>query len=196
MPSKQLVRRGRGRHELIASTVRLIASRGLHATTLRDIAAGAGLSLGSTTYHFPDRDALMLGAFEAHVTDTEGVVDDALADGSEPRDVRTDGGVRSALGALLADRNQVLIRHELRLEATRDPRCRELYARSRDAVGRIVAGALRAGHQPADTTAVSVLAAALEEAAIEAAVVHAEAAAFTAAMTAHLDRQFAAQSSA
>ncbi|WP_052689166.1 TetR/AcrR family transcriptional regulator [Williamsia herbipolensis] len=193
MTYKQPVKRGRGRHELIASTLRSIASRGLHATTLRDIAAGAGLSLGSTTYHFPDRAALMVGALEEHVTDTERVIAAADVISRERRDARTDGGVHSALTALLADRDRVLIRHELRLEATRDPEYRDLHVRSRAVVRRIVASALRAEGQAVSDAAVNALATALEDAAIEAAVDDEDPASFTAAMTTHLDEVFAAR---
>lgn len=184
MTYKHPVQRGRGRHELIAATLRLIAQQGLHATTLRDIAADAGLSLGSTTYHFAARDSLMTGALEVHVAATEHLVDQAVAVSRERRDACADGGVHLAVTALLADRAQVIIRHELRLEATRNPAYRELHARSRAAVRRAVAVSR------STAAAVNTLAAALEEAAIEAAVDHGDPATFAVAMTGHLDQVF------
>jgi len=187
---KHPVKRGRGRHELIAATLRLIAQQGLHATTLRDIAADSRLSLGSTTYHFADRDSLMAGALEVHVADTEHLVDQAVATSREQRDVRADGGVHSVVAALLADRAQVIIRHELRLEATRTTAYRELHARSRAALRRALSSALLVDSRPTEE-AVDQFAAALEETAIEAAIANRDPAKFAAAMTGHLDEKFA-----
>lgn len=190
MTYKHPVKRGRGRHELIAATLRLIAQQGLHATTLRDIAADSRLSLGSTTYHFADRDSLMVGALEVHVADTEQLVDHAVTISREQRDVRADGGVHSVVAALLADRAQVIIRNELRLEATRNTAYREFHARSRDAIRRALADALLVDSRPT-AAAVDQLAAALEDAAIEAAIDHRDPGTFTAAMTGQLDEMFA-----
>lgn len=47
----------------------LIGEQGLHAVTMRDVAGRAGVSLGSASYHFPDREALMVAALKAFATE-------------------------------------------------------------------------------------------------------------------------------
>lgn len=186
MTQKQPIKRGTGRTELIAATLRLIASRGLHAVTLRDIAGESGLSLGSTTYHFADRAALMRAAIAEYVADVESLVTDAVDTSKKRRDVRTDGGVHAATRRLFADRRQVLIRSELRLEATRDDALHELHLRCRDAVQMLVTALLRAEQQPAGAGVVWAAVAALDVAAIDIASQYRDATEFAAAMSTHL----------
>src|SRR5438270_2977098 len=50
------------RARLLASTRRCIATRGLAATTSRDITAGAGANLAAITYHFGSKDRLVAAA--------------------------------------------------------------------------------------------------------------------------------------
>lgn len=58
------ITRGTGRALLIDAALELIVARGLHAITLRAVADHAGVSLGSTTYHFTDRERLLEAALE------------------------------------------------------------------------------------------------------------------------------------
>lgn len=61
------VRRGRHglkndperRQRIIDATARIIGSRGMNAVTFRSVATEAGVPLGSTTYHFVDKDDLL-----------------------------------------------------------------------------------------------------------------------------------------
>ncbi len=158
MTERQRVKRGTGRNELIAATLRLIASRGLHAVSLREIADESRLSLGSTTYHFADRTALMRTAIAEYVADVESLVADAVDTSRKRRAVQVDGGLHAAMRHLFADRRQVLIRAELRLEATRDDALHELHLRCRDAVQSLVAAVLHQTAGARDTwVAVAVL---------------------------------------
>jgi AcrR family transcriptional regulator len=52
------------RAEIIAATWRLIADRGIDATTLREIAREMGMANGALTHYFPDKNAIILAAFE------------------------------------------------------------------------------------------------------------------------------------
>jgi AcrR family transcriptional regulator len=52
-----------GAQRLVDAALRVIADQGLHATTLRAVAEAAGLSLGSTTYFFPSKAAIIHAAF-------------------------------------------------------------------------------------------------------------------------------------
>jgi AcrR family transcriptional regulator len=52
------------RDHLYATALRLIAERGYEATTLRDIAAAAGVSVGLLYRYFPNKQALVLSLYE------------------------------------------------------------------------------------------------------------------------------------
>lgn len=54
------------RHEIVQATWRLIAQRGIEATTMRELARELGLANGSVTHYFPDKSAILTAAF-AHV---------------------------------------------------------------------------------------------------------------------------------
>lgn len=71
MTAGTVVRRGEGRDVLLAAAITLIGNHGLHAVRMREIADAAGLSLGSVTYHFADRDEAILAALTAHTERVE-----------------------------------------------------------------------------------------------------------------------------
>ena len=190
MTQKHPVKRGTGRSELIAATLRLIASRGLHAVTLREIADASRLSLGSTTYHFADRTALMRAAIGDYVADVESLITDAADTSRKRPDVQVDGGVHAAMQRLFTDRRQVLIRSELRLEATRDAALHELHLRCRDAVHALVAAVLSTEHQPVGAHAAWAAVAALDTAAIDTAGDRRDPDEFAAAMDTYLAEAF------
>ncbi|PZU00729.1 MAG: hypothetical protein DI630_14110 [Gordonia sp. (in: high G+C Gram-positive bacteria)] len=48
----------------MSATLQLIGERGLHGFSLRDVADRVHMSVGSTTYHFTDRDQLLLATLE------------------------------------------------------------------------------------------------------------------------------------
>jgi len=190
MIPRRTVKRGTGRGALITATLRLIAQQGLHATTLRDIAGEAGLSLGSTTYHYADRAALLRAAFTQYVADTECLVADAVDTSMRWRNLGTDGGVHPAMRDLFTTRRQVLIRAELRLEATRDTAMHELHLRCRDSVQMLVAVVMGAGHQPAGAEAAWTALAELDAAAIDTAGDRRDPTEFAAAMHTYLADAF------
>jgi AcrR family transcriptional regulator len=53
------VRRGEGREALCAALVRVVARSGLDGVTYRSVAAEAGVSHGSASYHFATRDEMI-----------------------------------------------------------------------------------------------------------------------------------------
>lgn len=75
------------RRRLLDRALALFQQRGVEATTMRDIARAAGLSLGAAYYHFPSKDALMFAYYEANQAEMEVAVDGAA------------GSVRDRLGA-------------------------------------------------------------------------------------------------
>jgi AcrR family transcriptional regulator len=76
------------RRTLLERALVLFQARGVDATTMRDIAEAAGLSLGAAYYYFPSKDALIFAYYEAN---------QAEAEAAAP----TTGTVRARLGALL-----------------------------------------------------------------------------------------------
>jgi AcrR family transcriptional regulator len=67
----------------------LFQKRGVEATTMRDIARSAGLSLGAAYYHFPSKDALLFAYYEEHQDAVDAIARSATGD------------VRARLGTML-----------------------------------------------------------------------------------------------
>ena len=59
------------RRRLLDRALALFQKRGVEATTMRDIAKAAGLSLGAAYYYFPSKDALVFAYYEDNVRDLE-----------------------------------------------------------------------------------------------------------------------------
>lgn len=53
------------RGQIAAAVVDLICERGLHGWSIRDLAGRLGLSTGTITYYFRDKQALLIGAMDA-----------------------------------------------------------------------------------------------------------------------------------
>jgi AcrR family transcriptional regulator len=75
------------RRKLLDRALRLFQHRGVEATTMRDIARAAGLSLGAAYYYFPSKEALLFAYYEANQA------------GAEAAAERATGSVRDRLGA-------------------------------------------------------------------------------------------------
>src|SRR5215510_14155141 len=56
------------RRQILDTALTLVRERGFDATTMRDIAARAGLSLGATYYYFHSKEALV-GAYYDYIQD-------------------------------------------------------------------------------------------------------------------------------
>jgi AcrR family transcriptional regulator len=61
------------RRLLLRRALALFQKKGVEATTMRDIAKAAGLSLGAAYYHFPSKDALVFAYYEETQTAMEAV---------------------------------------------------------------------------------------------------------------------------
>jgi AcrR family transcriptional regulator len=77
------------RRRVLARALALFQKHGVAATTMRDIARSAGLSLGAAYYHFPSKDALLFAYYE----DNQDAVDAIAAAAT--------GDVRARLGTVL-----------------------------------------------------------------------------------------------
>ncbi|MEL7043665.1 MAG: TetR/AcrR family transcriptional regulator [Pseudomonadota bacterium] len=63
----------------------LFATRGYKATTMRDIAAEAGMQPGSLYYHFASKQELLQAIYEIAVEQAQTRLDDAIASGKNPQ---------------------------------------------------------------------------------------------------------------
>ncbi|HYH80076.1 MAG TPA: TetR/AcrR family transcriptional regulator [Longimicrobium sp.] len=88
----------------------LFREKGLDATTMRDVAAGAGLSLGAAYHYFPSKEAIVLGYYNTVQARHAEAVLEAVRTESTPRGriaaavhwkLDTLAGDRKVLGALL-----------------------------------------------------------------------------------------------
>ncbi|GAA2066478.1 TetR/AcrR family transcriptional regulator [Williamsia deligens] len=146
------VARGTGRDVLLDATLRLIGDRGLHAITLREVAGAAGLSLGSTTYHFADRDALLIAAlsrFADTVSDhCDKAIDRSAYEGKSGRDIMRD--VFAEMGTFYCETTWMLAQLETYTEAARSTEVAAVSERVLDAYRRLLTHAFTAAGLPAD----------------------------------------------
>ncbi len=108
------------RREILAAALRVIAEGGVDAVTHRRVAAAAAVSLGSTTYYFATRDALIVEAFRFHIA-TQSEEISVLEAGIETPDLNSYIEAMVAwTDAELADETNLRAEYELILYAARD----------------------------------------------------------------------------
>ncbi len=95
----------RTRERILDSAVRLFAERGFERTTMRDIAAEAGCSLGLAYHYFASKEAIVLGLYARLSSELEAQVQD-LAPG--PLAERFDAALRINLALLTPYRSSML----------------------------------------------------------------------------------------
>jgi AcrR family transcriptional regulator len=82
------------RQMIIAAAREVIGARGMHATTVRDIAAAAQVAVGTVTYHFSGIAEVLAGVLEAEMAEYSAPVMAAVAGAPTGRDgllLLTDG---------------------------------------------------------------------------------------------------------
>jgi AcrR family transcriptional regulator len=132
---------GGARERVLDATLELIGEHGVGGVTNRAVAARAGVSPGSLSYHFPSQTALLREALLRFVV-SEAARLEALADGSSELDPLA-AGVQAIVEG--ADRRAVLAQTELYLQACRDPELQAVAAQAYtayDAAARRVLDAL------------------------------------------------------
>ncbi|HTE37089.1 MAG TPA: TetR/AcrR family transcriptional regulator [Reyranella sp.] len=90
------------RAKLLSVSARLFARGGFEATSMRDIAARAGMLAGSMYYHFPSKNDLIAAVYEAGVAEIGAAVDAALDEARGPWP-RLGAACVAHLESLLAD---------------------------------------------------------------------------------------------
>ena len=77
-------RRERRLRSVLDAAAKLIAKKGFDAATMRGIAAGAGLLAGSTYYHVPSKEAILIAVHAEGVRRIGAAVEAAVARASTP----------------------------------------------------------------------------------------------------------------
>lgn len=133
------------RERIVQATFELVGREGIVALSNRRIAAEAGVSLGSLTYHFPSQADLLRESLvhyvEGEVARLEEVAADLRARHASPAEV---GAEVQRLAAESAGRSERIAELELHLHAARDPALRDASRRSFAAYEGVAAAALAA----------------------------------------------------
>ncbi|MFF0635036.1 TetR/AcrR family transcriptional regulator [Nocardia sp. NPDC004151] len=158
--------RGQQRYQLVLdAALELVARDGLPALTTRALAAAAGVSLASITYHFPTRAELVYSTCE------EAVRRDIASTREMLGELRRDFDLRTASPADLADRwllmsmaptRRIMSVFSLYLEVVRQPDLAPLVVRWNDETLELVVATLTEAGAPQPIAAARVLSAALD----------------------------------
>lgn len=142
------------RERILRATLGLIAADGIGAVSNRRVAAAAGVSLGSLTYHFSSQTQLLRESLLLYV-DEETARRETIARELTARSAGIEEVVREIerLAVAAEDAPRQIAELELHLHAARDPELREASRRCFGAHEQIAAAALAALEIPADTRA-------------------------------------------
>lgn len=133
------------RERIVKATLELIAADGVGSITNRRVAATAGVSLGSLTYHFASQSELLRESLLTYVEDQTSrleAIAHELAAGS-PTLEQVSEEIERIVASGVEMRGEIA-ELELHLHAARDPALREASSRCFDAHERFAASALRA----------------------------------------------------
>jgi AcrR family transcriptional regulator len=121
------------REDLLAGALACLKTKGWARTTVRDIAAAAGVNHAAIGYHFGSREALLIEAFTQAMdewgTETEAAVRAARAAGAGPRE-QYEAFWRQVIASYAANRWLWLATIEAAVQAEHSPKVRELLADS------------------------------------------------------------------
>jgi AcrR family transcriptional regulator len=131
------------RERILRATLELIADGGIAGVTNRRVAASAGVSLGSLTYHFTSQTQLLRESLLLYVEEETARREQiALELASDKPGVEQVAEAIERLVAIPSDIPQQIAELELHLHAARDPELREASQRCFDAHEQIAAAAL------------------------------------------------------
>lgn len=131
------------RRQLLHATLDLIRERGVEAVTHRAVGERADVPLGSVTYYFPTKDALLREALECWVSEEVARLE-AVAAAIEREHLSPEEGAARWSELLRGNDPAQVAQFELYLQAARIPELREAAAAAFAAYERVAAAALRA----------------------------------------------------
>lgn len=123
------------REDLLAGALECLKTKGWTRTTVRDIAAAAGVNHAAIGYHFGSREALLIAAF-TQAMDEWGAENEKAARAAVSSDVPSDGRIRyeafwrGVIESYGANRWLWLATIEAAVQAEHTPKLRELMAAS------------------------------------------------------------------
>ncbi|MFJ4649992.1 TetR/AcrR family transcriptional regulator [Nocardia sp. NPDC088792] len=121
------------REDLLAGAMECLKEKGWARTTVRDIAAAAGVNHAAIGYHFGSRDALLTEAFMRAMEDwglgIEAEAEAAVDPAAGPRE-RYEAIWRQTIASFTRNRKLWLVSIEAGIEAQRSPRIAELMTRA------------------------------------------------------------------
>jgi AcrR family transcriptional regulator len=121
------------REDLLAGALACLKTKGWARTTVRDIAAAAGVNHAAIGYHFGSREALLIEAFTQAMdewgTETEAAVRAARGAGAGPRE-EYEAFWRQVIASYAANRWLWLATIEAAVHAEHSPKVRQLLAAS------------------------------------------------------------------
>lgn len=135
------------RERILRTTLALIGRDGIAALSNRRIAAQAGVSLGSLTYHFPSQASLLRESLLLYVGEEVARLEAVAADLRTRRPHPSREEIAAEVQRLLAEsatRSEPLAELELHLRAARDPELQEASRRCFAAYQGLAAAALEA----------------------------------------------------
>ena len=151
------------RREILHATLALIERGGVAAVTHRAVGEASGVPLGSVTYYFPTKDALLREALELWVSDEVARLEQVVSAIEREHLSAAEGAARWSELLRGNDPHQVA-QFDLYLQAARDPSLRDAAAEAFAAYERAAAAALRAaGLSPEDAERVAALFVALAD---------------------------------
>lgn len=111
------------RRRIVEAGLRVVAERGISGLTFRAVADAADVPLGSTTYHFADKDELLEAIVHLSRERNRAFTERTLRDGVERLGLV--GGVCNLVEELTVRQHTLLVvEHDLFLSALRNPRLR------------------------------------------------------------------------
>jgi TetR/AcrR family transcriptional regulator, regulator of biofilm formation and stress response len=115
------------RRRILEATLQVIAAEGIDAVRHRRVADMAGVSLGSTTYHFAGRDDLIEAAFGLYLDEAAAFLDGIRPPSARAGDVTAAivGYIDRLLSQEFEEEGMVQAEYELILYAARTPRMAE-----------------------------------------------------------------------
>jgi AcrR family transcriptional regulator len=133
------------RERMLRATLTLIADGGVAAVTNRRVAASAGVSLGSLTYHFENQTTLLRESLLLYVDEETARREQIARDlASEKPGVEQVAEAVEQLVAIPSDIPRQIAELELHLHAARDPELRQASRRCFEAHEQIATAALTA----------------------------------------------------
>jgi AcrR family transcriptional regulator len=131
------------RRSLLDAAAKLIAERGYRGTTVNDVVARATLSKGTFYWHFKSKHDLLLAVLEDRFDRPVRELAQLLASASSQEDMAPEAS-RRFLELVGQKRETVVLEHEYRSLAVRDPRVRARYRKRQAALRDALAAGLDA----------------------------------------------------